>query len=142
VTDLSGGPTLRSELRRGVNAFNLGVGFVTALAIGAGVLVLTSRGLLPLLLGRGPWPQSLLAAFVSFLAITGFHAGMHAYFGWRLQRGIRAASEGREADARRLLRVLDWRGMEHYDEHGVARKSLAICRDGERRVKAVAATPG
>jgi hypothetical protein len=132
VSRLSQGPTFRSELRRGFDAFNLSVGLATSLAIGAGALVLTSRGLLPVLLGRGALAQSLAVALASFLSITAFHAGLHAYFGWRLERGMRAAREGQAADAVRLLGVLDWKGMDHYDADGLARKALERSREGSR----------
>ena len=78
------GPTLRSELRRGFNAWNLSVGLVTALAIGAGVLFLTARGVLPVLLGSGALPQALVAALLSFASIIAVHAGAASTPPWAL----------------------------------------------------------
>jgi hypothetical protein len=122
------GPTLASELRRGLNAYNLAVGALSALALGAGLLVTTRIGVVPDVLARGATLQALAAALALFVVITGLHTATHAYFGWRFDRGIRAAGAGDHPRAVRLLGRVEQRGMSHYDPEGAARRALDASR--------------
>jgi hypothetical protein len=78
--------------------------------------------------GRGALRQSTIAALVLFVIITGMHTAVHAYFGWRFDRGIRAAADDDHARALRLLAPVERPGMGHYDREGRARAALAACR--------------
>src|SRR2546427_342431 len=80
------GPTAASEFRRGLNPYNLMVGAVAALALGAVTLVATLAGVAPDLLARGAATQALAAALGLFVIITGMHTATHTYFGWRFAR--------------------------------------------------------
>jgi hypothetical protein len=110
----AGEVTLRSELRRGVNAFNLAVGAVLGAAAGVAVYALFGAGALAVAVALGV-----------FGFTTGLHTAAHAYYGWRFERGIRASREGDHARAVALLGAVARRGMDHYDEAGAARRALA-----------------
>lgn len=119
------GPTLASELRRGLAPYNLMVGAAAGLALGAATLVATRAGVAPDLFACGAAVQALVAALGVFLIITAMHTAAHTYFGWRFARGIRAAGAGDARRAARLLRPVARRGMSHYDPDGHARRILA-----------------
>lgn len=110
------GPSAASELRRAFNAHNLGVAALAAVAVGGGLAGL-DEGLLA--------AQATVAAFT---LITLMHAALHAWFGWRLGRGLRALAQGNTARACALLGILDRPGAAHYDPHGHARTALAQAR--------------
>jgi hypothetical protein len=122
------GPTAASELRRGLNPYNLMVGAMAALALGAVTLVATRGGALPDLFLLGAGRQALAAALGLFVIITGMHTATHAYFGWRFARGIRAADAGQHARAARLLAPAGRPGMRHYDPGGHAHRVLDASR--------------
>ena len=105
-------PTLNSELRRGLHPLNLLVALGTALAAAA-------------LVWLAGWERSApIAALATFALVTLMHTALHAYFGWRIQRGIQALRHGDHARALRLLSVLRKPGMEHYDPRGTVRQVL------------------
>jgi hypothetical protein len=118
------GPTAASEFRRGLNPYNLMVGAVSALALGAATFVATLSGVAPDVLARGAALLALLAALGLFVIITAMHTATHTYFGWRFARGIRAAGAGEHRRAARLLAPVERRGMSHYDPGGHARRIL------------------
>jgi hypothetical protein len=122
------GPTAGSEFRRGLNPYNLMVGAVSALALGAATLVATLAGVAPDVFLLGAWRQALAAALGLFVIITGMHTATHTYFGWRFARGIRAAGAGEHARAARLLAPVERPGMSHYDPGGYAQKTLQEAR--------------
>jgi hypothetical protein len=122
------GPTAASELRRGLNPYNLMVGAVAALALGAATFVATRAGVAPDLFLLGAGKQALAAALGLFVIITGMHTATHTYFGWRFAQGIRAAGNGQHARAARLLAPVERPGMSHYDPGGYARKMLEQAR--------------
>lgn len=125
---MSGPPTLASEFKRGLNAFNLSVGFVTAVA-GSGVAyALTRQLLIPDLFARGPGFQALLAGLLLMTLTTGLHTAGHAYFGWRFERGLRAFAKGDYPLAVRLLAVVEKPEMDHFDPEGYALKALQESR--------------
>lgn len=109
-------PSLHSELRRAFNAYNLGVAALAAVAVG-GVFA-----------GLGVPMLGLKCAAAAFVLITLLHAAMHAWFGWRLGRGLSALEQGDPARACALLALLDRPGMDHYDPEGHARTALAQAR--------------
>ena len=113
-------PTLKGELRRGVNAFNLTVGFLTSITLGT----LAYFTVPPL---HSVTQSGLLALLVMFLT-TGLHTAGHAYFGWRFEKGIRAFQEGRYEEAVMLLGVVEKKEMDHFDPDGVALKALQESR--------------
>ena len=116
-------PSFRSELKRGLNLYNLSVGFMTAVTVGA-----TSFFLIPDLSDRGRGVQSIVVALAVFLLITGIHTAAHAYFGWRFGRGVAASRAGDHRRAAALLASLDRRGMDHYDISSAARRALVRSR--------------
>jgi len=122
------GPTASSEFRRGLDRYNLMVGAVAALALGAATLAATWVGVLPDVFLLGPGRQSLAAALGLFVIITGMHTATHTYFGWRFARGIRAAGAGEHARAARLLAPVERPGMSHYDPGGDAQTMLHLSR--------------
>src|SRR5437879_704957 len=122
------GPTAASELRRGLNAYNLTVGAVSALVLGAATLAATLAGVAPDLFLLGAGKQALAAALGLFVIITGMHTATHTYFGWRFARGIRAAGAGEHARAAGLLAPAERPGMSHYDPGGYAKKMLEQAR--------------
>jgi len=126
------GPTAASEFRRGLNTYNLMVGAVAAVALGAATLIATLAGVVPDLFLLGAGKQALAAALGLFAIITGMHTATHTYFGWRFARGIRAAGAGEHARAARLLAPVERPGMTHYDPGGYAQKMLAQARAGLR----------
>ena len=126
------GPTAASELRRGLNSYNLMVGAAAAVALGAATLVGALAGVVPDLFLLGAGTQALAAALGLFVIITGMHTATHTYFGWRFARGIRAAGAGEHARAARLLAPVERPGMTHYDPGGYAQKMLAQARAGLR----------
>lgn len=123
-------PTLRSELRRGFNAYNLSVSAGTAAVVGLALYALTSSGAIPDHLGRAPWVAAAIGALATFLSIAVFHAAIHAYFGWRFQRGMQALARSELRKAEKFLKVYEWPGMDHYDPDGHARAALLKCRSG------------
>ena len=110
------GPTLRSELRRGLGAYNLAVALVPGVAAG-----LASLGLFPPLTAAG-------MGTLVFASVTLLHTAAHAWFGWKLGRGVEAHRAGRHEDAVSRLAVLERRGVGHYDPEGVAARALASSR--------------
>ena len=122
------GPTASSEFRRGLNPYNLMVGAVAAVALGAVMLVSTLAGVVPDLFLLGAGRQALGAALGLFVIITGMHTATHTYFGWRFARGIRAAGTGQHAQAARLLAPVERPGMGHYDPGGYAKRMLDTSR--------------
>ncbi|HTO10694.1 MAG TPA: hypothetical protein VMQ51_03920 [Candidatus Binatia bacterium] len=122
------GPTAASEFRRGLNPYNLMVGALAALALGAVTLVATRAGVAPDLFLLGAGRQALGAALGLFVIITGMHTATHTYFGWRFARGIRAAGTGEHARATRLLAPVERPGMSHYDPGGHVQKTLEASR--------------
>ena len=122
------GPTAASEFRRGLDPYNLMVGAVGALGLGALTLVATHAGVAPDLLERGARTQALAAALGLFGIITGMHTATHTYFGWRFARGIRAAGAGEHVRAVRLLAPVERRGLSHYDPGGHAQRTLEAAR--------------
>lgn len=124
-------PTLRSELRRGVSAYNLGVAFVAALGLSAVVYVLTRAGFVPVLIGATPITQALVIGAVLFTIISLMHIAMHSYFGWRFERGVAALSSGRAEKALRLLAIVERAGMDHYDLDGSVRRLVESLRRGD-----------
>jgi hypothetical protein len=122
------GPTASSEFRRGLNSYNLMVGAIAAIALGAAMLVATRAGVVPDLFLTGAGTQALGAALGLFVIITGMHTATHTYFGWRFARGIRAVGAGEHVRAARLLAPVERPGMSHYDPGGYARKMLNASR--------------
>ena len=122
------GPTAASEFRRGLNAYNLIVGAVAAVALGIATLVATLAGVAPDLFRLGAGPQALAAALGLFVIITGIHTATHTYFGWRFAEGIRAAGTGEHARAVRLLAPVERPGMTHYDPGGDVQRMLDHAR--------------
>ena len=122
------GPTAASELRRGLNSYNLMVGAVAAVALGVATLAATLAGVLPDLFLLGAGRQASAAALGLFVIITGMHTATHTYFGWRFARGIRAAGAGEHARAARLLAPVERPGMRHYDPGGYAQTMLHASR--------------
>ena len=122
------GPTASSEFRRGLNSYNLMVGAVAAIALGAATLVATRAGVVPDLFLMGAGTQALGSALGLFVIITGMHTATHTYFGWRFARGIRAAGAGEHGRAARLLAPVERPGMSHYDPGGYARTMLNASR--------------
>src|SRR4029079_12180138 len=122
------GPTASSEFRRGLDRYNLMVGAVAALALGAATLAATWVGVLPDLFLLGPGRPSLAAALGLFVIITGMHTATHTYFGWRFARGIRAAGAGEHARAARLLAPVARPGTRHYHRRGYAQTMLHASR--------------
>ena len=121
-------PTAASEFRRGFDAYNLMIGALSSLALGLLVLLAGAAGLVPDVLGRGAVQQSMAAALVLFVIITGLHTAAHTYFGWRFDRGICAAADDDHARALRLLGPVERPGMGHYDPEGRAQAALASSR--------------
>ena len=121
-------PRATSELRRGLNAYNLRVGALSATALGVVMLAATLTGTVPDVLGLGAGAQTLGAALAFFVAITGIHTAAHTYFGWRFDRGLRAATAGEHRRAVRLLAPVERQGMSHYDPDGSARRALCASR--------------
>src|SRR6266545_100602 len=56
-------------------------------------------------------------------------------FGWRFDRGLRAATAGEHRHAVRLLAPVERPGMSHYDPDGSARRALAAPPPGGRRAR-------
>ena len=125
---MPGQPTAATEFRRGLDAYNLMVGALSSAALGVVTLLGTATGVAPDVLGRGAPLQALAAALALFVVITSMHTAAHTYFGWRFDRGIRAAATGNHARALRLLAPVDRPGMSHYDPEGNARGALASSR--------------
>lgn len=109
-----------SELKRGLSLYSLGVSALIAMSFTLALhfMVRELRGLCALALSG--------AMFFGF--VTTVHAFAHAYFGWRLGRGLQALSEGRHQDSLRLLSVFERIGVEHYDQDLQARHALASVR--------------
>lgn len=123
------GPTLASEFRRGLNAFNLTVGTLTSLVTGALVHAGASAGWIPDLLGRGALVQTVAVALVMMFLTTGLHTAAHSYFGWRFERGIKAHHAGEHTAAIVLLAPVEGREMDHYDPDGHALAALQASRE-------------
>jgi hypothetical protein len=124
-------PTLRSELRRGVSAYNLGVAFVAAILISAFEYGLSLAGFVPVLIGATPVTQAFVTGAGLFTVISLMHIAVHAYFGWRFQRGVAAFAEGDPVKALRLLAIAERPGMDHYDEQGSIRRVVRSLRADE-----------
>jgi hypothetical protein len=116
------------ELRRGLSADNLRVGAFGAAALGVVALLATHSGVAPDVLGHGALVQALVAAGALFVTLTVMHTAAHTYFGWRFERGLRAAGAGEHRRAIRLLGPVERPGMSHYDLDGAARRALAESR--------------
>jgi hypothetical protein len=141
VIDDAATPTLRSELRRGVNAYNLSVAFGTSLVIAAIELALSRFGVVPLIV-TSHLGQALTIGISLFLIISMMHIAAHAYFGWRFERGVAALSSGSVTRAMQLLGIAERPGMDHYDEEGAVRRLLQKIRSGEITSSALPAAPG
>jgi hypothetical protein len=121
-------PRATSELRGGLNAYNLRVGALSATALGVAMLAATLTGTVPDVLGLGVGTQALGAALALFVMITGIHTAAHTYFGWGFDRGVRAVTAGEHRRAVRLLAPVERQGMNHYDPDGSARRALRASR--------------
>jgi hypothetical protein len=130
---MPGQPTAASELRRGVDAYNLMVGALSSTALALVTWLATVAGLAPDALGQGAVVQALAVALALFVLLTGLHTAAHTYFGWRFDRGIRAAAAGDHARAVRLLAPVARAGMGHYDLDGSAHGALACSREVLKR---------
>jgi hypothetical protein len=109
------GPAL--EIRRALDRHSLLLAAMTSLVLAVPVYLVVER-FAP---GAGrSGAIAVLFAVATFGAITLLHVTLHAYFGWRFARGIRAAMRGRTRLARRLLALRAWPGMAHYDASGEA----------------------
>lgn len=131
-------PTLGSELRRGVNAYNLGVALLAAIFISGVEYVLSRAGFLPLLLSERPLVQALGVGSILFLVMTLLHIAAHSYFGWRFQRGVAAFSAGNTTQALRLLAIVERPGIDHYDIQGSIRR---LVQDLRRQDRVTSSTP-
>jgi hypothetical protein len=100
---------VRRELKRSLNPRNLTISALASLALGIPALIFLSTSL---------W----LVPFL-FVLIAGIHCLMHLYFGWRFERGIKAAESGNDALAIRLLAGADT-SLKHYDPDGICRATL------------------
>jgi hypothetical protein len=116
------------ELRRGLSADNLRFGALAAAALGVVALLATRSGAAPDVLGRGALVQALVAAGALFVTLTVMHTAAHTYFGWRFERGLRAAGAGEHRRAVQLLGPVERPGMGHYDLDGAARRALQASR--------------
>ena len=125
---MPGQPTAATEFRRGLDAYNLKVGALASVALGAATWLAAAAGAAPDLLGKGAGPQALVAALALFVLITGLHTAAHTYFGWRFERGLRATAAGDHRRAVRLLAAVERSGMSHYDPDGSVRRALDACR--------------
>lgn len=123
------GPTLASEFRRGLNAFNLTVGSLTSLATAALLYLSATQGWVPDLTARGESFQAAAGGFLMMVLTTGLHTAAHSYFGWRFERGLRAHHNGEHEIAIKLLAPAESRGMDHYDPDGYALKALRRSRE-------------
>lgn len=112
-----GAPTLKGELLRGVNPFNLTFGAGAALILGAipGVLL-------------GSWKLGLAVFGGLFLAFTVLHTFAHATMGWIFERGLKLHCQGDFKHAARWLALAEKPGMDHYDPNGHALDALMDCR--------------
>jgi len=125
-------PTWKSELRRGFNSYNLFVSALASIALGLVFLGLTAMGVVPGSSFPVAAAEALLLSLVLFVAIAAVHAMLHAYFGWRLGRGVSAFVAGDFDRAKRLLAILERRGIEHYDPGSGARAALQQLRSRSR----------
>ncbi len=117
-------PSFTSEFKRGLNLYNLSVGFLAGLIIAALFFGLSKSQILEF--------PPLVALWVGggiFLLTTLFHTVVHSYFGWRFQKGIQASLKGEHEDAIKWLSAVEWKGMDHYDEEGNARRFLHKSRE-------------
>jgi len=112
-----GAPTLRGELKRGVNLFNLKFGAVAAVLLGAGLgAALGSR-------------QYALGVTIGlFVALTLLHTLAHGCMGWVFERGLKLHCQQDYRRAARWLAMAAQPGMDHYDPNGVALEALRDCR--------------
>jgi hypothetical protein len=122
VTDLEcppaeGAPTLKGELARGVNPFNLKFGAVAALLLGAG---------LGLFLGSWKWGVALVLGL--FVALTVVHTMAHGLMGWVFERGLKLHCQGEYKRAIPWLSLSEKAGMDHYDPNGLALEALGDSR--------------
>lgn len=116
-----GAPTLKGELKRGVNPYNLSFGAVAALALGIAIgWALQSPA------------KGAIAVAAWFVALTVTHTVAHATMGWIFERGLRYHCEQRYDLAERWLALAEKPGMDHYDPHGVALKALRECQELRR----------
>ena len=115
-------PSLRSELRRSLTASNLLTAALPPVAL-----------LLIAVLAMPDDPlKAVLPAMLLWFASVILHAGVHAYFGWRYQRGLQSLECGHLQRARKLLAPALTAWGCHYDPAGIARRAC----------HAAAATPG
>jgi hypothetical protein len=123
-------PTFRSELLRGVNAYNLSVGVAGGLAIGLAVGGATALRWLPDFTdtASGAVTQGLAAAAAGFVLLTAVHTAAHAWCGYFIEAGMSAAARGDHVRAVELLAFVERPGMDHYDEDGIAWATLAESR--------------
>jgi hypothetical protein len=84
--------------------------------------------MLPGIEGFDGEPFAIAACIFGFLSVALVHSAMHAYFGWRFGRGLRASLAGDLRLATRLLAPLDRIGLDHYDPTGSARRALEASR--------------
>ena len=118
-----GAPTLASELRRGVNPYNLRYG-----ALAAAVLGLGSALFLPDL-GYGRLGQGAMVVVGLFVLLTLLHTLAHALMGWVFERGLALHCRGEYRAAARWLALAAQPGMDHYDPQGVALQALRECQN-------------
>lgn len=123
--------TLKPPTLRVLSAPSVAIAVVAYLC--AGVL-----GLPP-----GAEDVALLVAFTALVAsyslIVGVHAGLSAYYGWRLDRGIQALLSGEHAKAYKLLRIIESPSIKPLDPHNRARLAWAFARYPRARAAALEA---
>ncbi|MBX7220567.1 MAG: hypothetical protein K1Y36_11520 [Blastocatellia bacterium] len=120
--------SFKSELRRGVNAFNLAIGGAVGTGAGLVMFLLVRFWGADFPFGGSSWTWAGGTGCGVFIFTTGLHTAVHAYYGWRFEHGMRAAQQGKYQEAERLLRVVERPGMAHYDEAGLARQALLASR--------------
>jgi hypothetical protein len=124
-------PSLFSELRRSLSLYNLTVAGLVGAASGLFVYVLCATRMLPGSEAFDGEPLAIAVGILGFLSVASIHSAMHAYFGWRFGRGLRASLSGDTRLAARLLAPVERVGLDHYDPTGSARRALEACRAQE-----------
>ncbi|MFN7971592.1 MAG: hypothetical protein U0166_04470 [Acidobacteriota bacterium] len=107
------GPSLLGELRRGFSTGNLATAIAVAVPVALAVVAF------------GTIATAVVSGVAAFVAITALHVALHAYFGWRFERGMAALHAGDAPRARRLLGIVAMRGIDHYDPDGAVRDALS-----------------
>lgn len=116
-----------AELRRGANAYSLGISLLAALTLTAALHILFALEWLP---GSqtGSWSETLLGVAGLFALITLLHLAAHGWAGWRLQQGWHALRAGEHQRALRLLEIVERPGMAHYDPQGHVQRAVQALR--------------